>query len=110
MRDEKAVIVLVVLFVLVVLDVLDVLNVLVVLVVLDVGDEDEDEGDGRGWVLDVERKVLDEGEEVEEMEEVVEDEVGVCETQRIWPTERSQLLSREGLKASSCASVMPNFV
>ena len=51
--------------------------------------------------------MLDEGEEVEE---VVEDEMGVCETQRIWPRERSQLLSREGLKASSCASVIPNFV
>jgi hypothetical protein len=37
-------------------------------------------------------------------------EVGDSETQRTWPMERSQFVSKVGLKAYSCASVMPNSV
>jgi hypothetical protein len=59
------------------------------------GDEDED------FVLVV---------EVEVRVEVEEDEMGVCETQRTWPRERSQFASRVGFQAYSWADVMPKLV
>lgn len=55
-------------------------------IVLDVV-ADWDEEDCVVLVLDVDRSVEEDAE------------TGVWETQRTWPMERSQLLSREGLKA-----------
>ena len=35
-------------------------------------------------------------------------EIGVAETQSTWPIERSQFVSRAGLRAKSSAAVIPN--
>lgn len=67
-------------------------GVVVVVGELEVVDED--------FVLEVEVEVR-----VEE-----EDETGDSETQRIWPTERSQFASRLGFQAYSWADVIPKLV
>jgi hypothetical protein len=57
------------------------------------------------FVLVVEVRV-----EEEEDEDDDDDEMGVCETQRTCPIERSQFASRVGFQAYSWADVMPKFV
>lgn len=64
---------------------------------LDCG-EDWEEDEDEDFVLEVEVRVVE------------EDETGVCETQRTWPTERSQFASRVGFQAYSWADVIPKLV
>jgi hypothetical protein len=56
------------------------------------------------WEEDDEDFVLEVEERVEE------DETGDSETQRTWPTERSQFASRVGFQEYSWADVMPKLV
>lgn len=79
--------------------------------VVGVGELEVDVEDFVELVLlrEVLEELLDFVEDWEEDEDE-EDETGDSETQRIWPTERSQFASRVGFQAYSWADVIPKLV